>query len=60
MPLAMFSNPIAPAIAQFECPIAARPAKLRLEIIIRMRLISTERFMPRREYIAPPMKMPMR
>ena len=40
------------------CPYAASAAKLKFETAISTRLMSTDRFMPRLAYIAPPTNTP--
>ena len=47
-PLAKFSNPIVNASIGIELPSTAKPAKLKLETPIRMRLIKTARLSPNR------------
>ena len=59
MPLATFSKPITPASTALSWPCAASSAKPRLLAAISTRLTSTDTRMPKRLYIAPPMKMPM-
>jgi hypothetical protein len=58
MPLAKFSNAITLAIAQLSLPIRASPAKPKFETAIRMRLISTDFFIPSRAYRMPPTNTP--
>ena len=59
MPLAKFSKPTAAAMPMLVWPAAASAAKLKFDTAIRIRLISTERFIPSRAYRMPPTKTPI-